>query len=58
MRRTGYELAVLTDDKEKPARMLGREHQVHTTLAPRRAMVIETTSQAPARYHGMTFWAA
>lgn len=32
--RPEHELAVFTDDKEKLARAMGREHEVHTALAP------------------------
>jgi hypothetical protein len=32
--RPEYELAVFTDDKEKLARVMGREHEVHTALRP------------------------
>jgi conjugative relaxase-like TrwC/TraI family protein len=33
--RPEYELAVFTDNKEKLARVMGREHEIHTALAPK-----------------------
>lgn len=45
--RPEYKLAVFMDDKDKLARVMGREHEVHTALASERVqdLPVENTQE-------------
>ena len=45
-RRPEYEVIVFTDDKERFARLMGREHEVHTALRFEYSGVLIDNSQA------------
>jgi hypothetical protein len=49
--RPEYELVVFTDDKENLARVMGREHEVHTALRPEISREVTVTAEKSLQQH-------